>query len=152
MCDLWVTPTHLLCHRYGTSIEGGIESDKPLAVVKKGKGHAKVEDPNKKSAKGVQIQRENIMKRFKESQEELMKKYKGLKEDATDDKVADCADLFEKKYKEIRKDIEQVGEVKLNKKEKKGAKEDTLDADVKAFFEKNLVKIYLKVLKTVTKK
>ena len=39
--------------------------------------------------------------------------------------------------------------MKLNKKEKKGAKEDTLDADVKAFFEKNLVKIYLKVLKTV---
>ena len=62
------------------------------------------------------------MKRFKESQEELMKKYKGLKEDATDDKVAECADLFEKKYKEIRKDIEQVGEVKLNKKEKKGAR------------------------------
>merc|ERR1719458_2132943 len=89
------------------------------------------------------------MKRFKESQEELMKKYKGLKEDATDDKVSECAELFEKKYKEIRKDIEQVGEVKLNKKEKKGAKEDTLDADVKAFFEKNLVKIYLKVLKTV---
>ena len=117
--------------------------------MKKGKAHAKAEDPNKKSAKGVQIQRENIMKRFKESQEELMKKYKGLKEDATDDKVAECADLFEKKYKEIRKDIEQVGEVKLNKKEKKGAKEDTLDADVKAFFEKNLVKIYLKVLKTV---
>ena len=53
--------------------------------MKKGKAHAKVEDPNKKSAKGVQIQRENIMKRFKESQEELMKKYKGLKEDATDD-------------------------------------------------------------------
>ena len=66
-----------------------------------------------------------------------------------DDKVSECAELFEKKYKEIRKDIEQVGEVKLNKKEKKGAKEDTLDADVKAFFEKNLVKIYLKVLKTV---
>ena len=120
-----------------------------MAVVKKGKAHAKAEDPNKKSAKGVQIQRENIMKRFKESQEELMKKYKGLKEDATDDKVSECAELFEKKYKEIRKDIEQVGEVKLNKKEKKGAKEDTLDADVKAFFEKNLVKIYLKVLKTV---
>ena len=145
-----LTLSYLLVYfRYGTSIEGGIESDKPLAVVKKGKAHAKAEDPNKKSAKGVQIQRENIMKRFKESQEELMKKYKGLKEDATDDKVAECADLFEKKYKEIRKDIEQVGEVKLNKKEKKGAKEDTLDADVKAFFEKNLVKIYLKVLKTV---
>jgi len=135
--------------RYGTSIEGGIESDKPLAVVKKGGKPDKKEDPNKKSAKGVQIQRENIMKRFKESQEDLMKKYKGLKDDATDDKVAECADLFEKKYKEIRKDIEQVGEVKLNKKEKKGAKEDTLDADVKTFFEKNLVKIYLKVLKTV---
>ena len=116
----FVLPTDIF--RYGTSIEGGIESDKPLAVVKKGKAHAKAEDPNKKSAKGVQIQRENIMKRFKESQEELMKKYKGLKEDATDDKVAECADLFEKKYKEIRKDIEQVGEVKLNKKEKKGAR------------------------------
>merc|ERR1712076_129624 len=88
--------------RYGTSIEGGIESDKPLAVVKK--GNKKVEDPNKKSAKGVVIQRENIMKRFKDSQEELLKKYKGLKEDATDDKLGECAELFEKKYKDIKKD------------------------------------------------
>ena len=134
--------------RYGTSIEGGIESDKPLAVVKKGK---KPEDPNKKSAKGVQIQRENIMKRFKESQEELMKKYKGLKEDATDDKLGECAELFEKKFKDIKKDIEgtvSVEKVKVNKKDK-GKKEDTLDVEVLTFFEKNLIKIYMKILKSV---
>lgn len=134
--------------RYGTSIEGGIESDKPLAVVKKGK---KPEDPNKKSAKGVVIQRENIMKRFKESQEELMKNYKALKEDATDVKLADCAELFQKKYKDIMKDIEQtsVEKVKVSKKDKGGKKEDNLDAEVKSFFEKNLVKIYLKMLKNL---
>ena len=69
-------------------------------------------------------------RKIKEVQEELMNKYKGLKENATDAKLVEFADCLEKKYEDTKKDTESK-----------------VSEEVKSFYEKNLCKIYMKILK-----
>ena len=70
------------------------------------------------------------MRKVKEVQEDLMEKYKGLKVNATDAKLDEFADLLEKKYEDIKKDTES-----------------RVSKEMQNFFEKNHVKIYMKILK-----
>ena len=130
--------------RYGTSIEGGIDSDSPLVVAKQGK---KAEEKVNTSAGAIKIQRENIRKRFLDCQENLKAKYDNLGKEADESKIKDCATQVHQKYAGLLLALEKIGEVKSNKKVKKGVTEDTLDSDIKDYFDKLLRKIYLKLVK-----
>merc|ERR1712106_1238268 len=133
--------------RYGTSIEGGIEIDKPIAVSENNKDKKHKEKPggNKKSSV-VKIQRENIKKKFLLQKEDLDSKYKAVKDVAITNKLTDVASMFENKWKEIQKEIDKVGIANTNAKEKEKVK-DNLEEDIKAYFEDRLTKLYLKIMK-----
>jgi len=135
--------------RYGTSIEGKIEIDKPIAVSDNNKDKKHKEKPggtgNKKSSV-VKIQRENIKKKFLTQKEDLDSKYKLVKDVAITSKLIDVATTFETKRKEIQKEIDKVGVSNTNSKEKEKVK-DNLEEDIKAYFEDKLTKLYLKVMK-----
>ena len=133
--------------RYGTSIEGGIEIDKPIAVSenKKDTKHKEKAGGNKKSSV-VKIQRENIKKKFLLQKEDLDTKYKAVKEVAITNKLTDVVSMFENKWKDIQKEIVKIGTANTNSKEKEKVK-DNLEEDVKKYFEDRLTKLYLKIMK-----
>jgi len=133
--------------RYGTSIEGGIEIDKPIAVSESKKDTKHKEKPggNKKSSV-VKIQRENINKKFLLQKEDLDTKYKAVKDVAITNKLTDIASMFENKYKDIQKEILKVGISNTNSKQKEKVK-DNLEEDIKKYFEDRLTKLYLKIMK-----
>jgi superfamily II RNA helicase len=133
--------------RYGTSIEGGIEIDKPIAVSesKKDTKHKEKSGGNKKSSV-VKIQRENIKKKFLLQKEDLDTKYKAVKDVNVTNKLTDIATMFESKWKDIQKEIVKVGIANSNSKEKEKVK-DNLEEDIKKYFEDRLTKLYLKLMK-----
>ena len=120
-----------LIFRYGTSIEGGIVSDSPLAVTRKDK---KERDTIIKVSPGaVIIQRDNIRKRFQHSQEELRLQYAELHKTEDQYKLDIVATVFERKLANLLNSLEKVGKVKMKGKLKKNDKEDNLEKDIQAF-------------------
>ena len=72
------------------------------------------------------------MREVQEAKEEINEKYRGLKEDATDAKLVEFADYLEKKYEDIKE-----------------ATKSKVSVEMKKFLESGLVKIYMKILKSV---
>jgi len=134
--------------RYGTSIEGGIEIDKPIAVSenKRDTKPQKEKSGGGKKSSVVKIQRENIKKKFLLQKEDLEGKYKAVKDITMTNKLTDIVNMFESKWKDIQKEIVKVGIANTNSKEKEKVK-DNLEEDIKKYFEDRLTKLYLKLMK-----
>jgi hypothetical protein len=135
--------------RYGISIEGKIETDAPLVVTRKGK---KVDKTESTSAGAITIQRENVKKKFLDIKAELRTKYKLEHEKGEEENgLNGIAAEFEHKHSVF---IATLGNLKAPKKDKKAKRvnreDDTLDDDIKLFFEEYLAKIYMKLIKCLS--